>query len=63
MKVTRIYRRWFFPIEKAGKTVLLGEFVFIVTFLSYFFADDIEIMRRFELFLGPLLFWLPSTSY
>ena len=63
MKVTRIYRGWFFPIEKAVKTVLLGEFVFIVASLSYFFVDDIEMVRRFELFLIPSFFWLPSTSY
>ena len=62
MKVTRIYRGSFFPIEKAVKTVLLGEFVFIVAFLSYFFVDDIEMVRRFEFFSGSLLFWVPSTS-
>ena len=47
MKVTQIYRGWFFPVEKAVKTILLGEFVFIVAFLSIFFADNIEMMRRF----------------
>ena len=47
MKVTQTYRGWFFPIEKAAKTVLLGEFVFIVAFLSNFFVDDIEMVRRF----------------
>ena len=47
MKVTRIYKGWFFPIEKAVKTVLLGEFVFIVAFLCNFLVDDIEMMRRF----------------
>ena len=63
MKVTRIYREWFFPIEKAVKTVLLGEFVFIVTFLSYAFVDDIKMVRRFEFILGPLFFCVASTSY
>ena len=47
MKVTRINRGWFFPIEKAFKTVLFREFVFIVAFLSNFFVDDIEMVRRF----------------
>ena len=47
MKVTRIYKRWFFSIEKAVKTVLLGEFVFIVAFLSNIFVDDNEMVRRF----------------
>ena len=47
MKVTWIYTGWFFPIEKAVKTILLGEFVFIVAFLSNFFVDDIEMVRRF----------------
>ena len=47
MQVTRIYSRWFFPIEKAVKTVLLGEFVFIVAFLSNYFVDDIEMVRHF----------------
>ena len=47
MKVTRIYRGWFFPIEKAVKTVLLEELVFIVALLSNFFVDDIEMVRRF----------------
>ena len=47
MKLSRIYRGWFFPIEKAVKTVLLEEFVFIMAFLSYFFIDDIEMVRRF----------------
>ena len=47
MKVSRIYRGCFFPIEKAVKTVLLEEFVFIMAFLSYFFVDDIEMVRRF----------------
>ena len=37
----------FLPIEKAVKTVLLGEFVFTVAFLSKFFVDDIEMVRRF----------------
>ena len=47
MQVTRIYSRWFFPIEKAVKTVLLGEFVFIVAFLSNYLVNDIEMVRRF----------------
>ena len=44
MEVTRIYKGWFFSIEKAIKTVLLGEFVFTVAFLSIFFVDNIEMV-------------------
>ena len=47
MKVTQLYRGWFFPIEKAVQTALLGEFIFIVAFLSNIFVDDIEMVRRF----------------
>ena len=56
MKVTRIYRGSFFPIEKAVKTVLLGEFVFIVTFLSNFFVNNIEIVRRSSVFFRTFTF-------
>ena len=63
MKVTRTYRGWFFPIEKAVKTVLLGELGFFLAFLSYFFVDDIEMVGRVGFFLELLLFWVPSISY
>ena len=33
-----------FPIEKAIKTVLLGEVVFMVAFFSNFFVDNIEMV-------------------
>ena len=62
MKVTRLYRGWFFPIESAVKTVLSGEFVF-VAFLSYFFVYDIEMVQRFDFFLICSIFWIPSTLF
>ena len=49
MKVTRIYGGCFFPIEKAIKTVLLGEIFFIIAFLSNFFVDDIEMVQAFPI--------------
>ena len=46
MKVTQIYRGWFFPVEKAVKTVLIGDFFFIIAFLSNFFVDYIKMVQR-----------------
>ena len=40
-------QRVVFPIEKVVKTVLLGEFVFVVAFSSNFFVNDIEMVRSF----------------
>ena len=47
MKVIRVYTGWFFPIEQTVKTILFGEFVFIVAFTSNYFVEDSEMVRRF----------------
>ena len=47
MKVIRVYTGWFSSIEKAVKTILFGEFVFIVAFISNYFVEYSEMVRRF----------------
>ena len=56
MKVIRVYTGWFFPIEKAVKTILFGKFVFIVAFTSNYFVEDSEMVRRFSVLFRTFTF-------